>query len=152
MFLRSNVFIKIVNDLPINYLIDLFISNNFDLLKLTNFGHIRRLSQGARAQSSQSKGEVRGKGEQWTCVPHCSQVIAEEWWKDCFVAVLTPWPKIHIQQLLFEHNFCCCFASMPLKIQWHVILFGTQYLPSTNESVETKIDEFFAPLEIKSTS
>lgn len=41
---------------------------------------------------------------------------------------------------------------MPLKIQWHVILFGTQYLPSTNESVEIKIDEFFAPLEIKSTS
>lgn len=49
MFLRSTIFIKIANDLPVTYIIDLFISNNFDLLKLTNFGHIRRLSQGVRA-------------------------------------------------------------------------------------------------------
>ena len=39
MFLRSTIFIKIANDLPITYIIDLFISNNFDLLKLSSNLH-----------------------------------------------------------------------------------------------------------------
>lgn len=106
------MFIKIANDLCINYIIDLFTSNNLTCLvefcPVTVERYLRNQQVGTRTQIPQHKGEVRGKREQRTCILHYAQVIAKGQWKYCFVgsSLLSP---------LLKRLLCCSSDSPVLK-------------------------------------